>query len=315
MGVSILIPAYRPTYLRQALASALTQDVDDLEILVSDDSGGDKVREVVEMFRDPRIVYSRTAGRIGATPNCTALWHAAKHDLIQFILDDDILMPHALPELLALTEKHPDASLYFGNRHIIDSQGKVTKDPASRGKPVIKLSSNTLISFMISRIANPIGEFNNVLMNRAVGLSPDLYTFYDGYQLRVVGDAAFYMRASLLGPVVGIDRTVAAFRHHGDQRSSPKANPEFAVGIAEWELFIRGEGAAGRVSQEDLGLGIERLGKGYRSWRATCPVLEDLLPGLEALGERVARGDRDLLDEAFKLRWEEFLVKALPPRD
>lgn len=57
MGISILIPAFRPTFLRQAICSALGQELEDFELIISDDSGGDQIRPIVERFSDPRIRY------------------------------------------------------------------------------------------------------------------------------------------------------------------------------------------------------------------------------------------------------------------
>lgn len=313
MGVSILIPAFRPTYLRQALASALTQGVEDLEILVSDDSGGEAVQPVVEQFRDPRIKYSRTAGRIGATPNCTALWNAAKYDLIQFLLDDDLLMPHALPELLAQAERRPDASLYFGSRYVIDAKGRITGEAAVRDKPVIEVNGPNLTASFVPMLRNPVGEFTNVLMNRKVGLTAQLYETYMGYELRVLGDVAFYLCAGRLGPAIGINRPVAAFRIHGDQRSSPDANPTFAIGLAEWEIFVRGELSDGRINAEQALSAIGRLKTAYEHWGQKLPTLLALRPGVDDLQARVEAGDTALLDDAFRARWDTFVASVIKP--
>src|SRR4051794_24918931 len=110
MTVSILIPAFRPTFLRQAIASVLTQGFEDLDILISDDSGAEAVRPVVEAFGDPRIRYVRTAGRIGGAENCRALWDACRTDRLLFLFDDDLLLPHALVQLWDGLEARPGAA-------------------------------------------------------------------------------------------------------------------------------------------------------------------------------------------------------------
>ena len=49
--VSVLVAAHRPTYLLEALRSALGQTHGDLEVVIVDDSGGDAVHEIVASLR------------------------------------------------------------------------------------------------------------------------------------------------------------------------------------------------------------------------------------------------------------------------
>lgn len=303
MSVSILIPAFRPTFLRQAIASALTQGLEDFEILISDDSGGDAILPVVEQFRDPRIRYMRTAGRTGATANCVTLWEAAQFDHLAYLLDDDLLMPHALAELYAQAVATPDASFYFGHRYIIDAHGKILSEPQFLNVDVAHLDARTLAQVMVGHIRNQIGEFSNVLINRRCGVTADAFVRYEGVETPVCGDVSFYLNASRIAPAVGIRRTVAAFRRHGDQNSSPTFNPLFALGICEWELFLRGEYDAGRLTQLEALAALDKLAKAYVSWGRTHAEIGILAPGLTALRPRIAEGESGVLDDAFRAQW------------
>lgn len=312
-SISVLIPAFRPTFLRQAIASVLTQAIEDLEILISDDSGADEVVKVVEQFRDPRIRYLRTAGRIGAAENCLSLWEQAQHDLIQFVLDDDLLLPHGLAELTAQHERRPDASMYFGTRFVVDGATRITRDPATRPKDVIELNARSMSANLVGKVQNPIGEFTNVLMNRATGLTPDLFASYYGFEVRMLGDVSFYLGASRCGPAIGIRHPVGAFRLHGDQRSSPVHNPIFAIGICEWEMFIRGETAEGRLTPEQALAALDKLKTAYESWGGQFQPILDMRPGLDVLADQVRAGERDLLGGDFPGRWEDFISRVLGP--
>ena len=154
MGVSILIPAFRPTYLRQAIASALAQALDDFEIIVSDDSGGEALAPIVEQFRDPRIRYIRTAGRTGATANCAGLWEAARFDLLAYLFDDDLMMPYGLAERLAQAEAEPDASFYFGQRYTIDAEGRITGEPSAQRPELVRLDARAMSANMVGQVRN-----------------------------------------------------------------------------------------------------------------------------------------------------------------
>jgi hypothetical protein len=246
LDVSILIPAFRPTFLRQTIASALTQGAEDFEILISDDSGGEEVLRIVETFRDARIRYVRTAGRTGAAANCRNLWAQCRTGRMIFLLDDDLLMPHAMAELGAALDATPDASFAYGRRHVIDGEGRITRD-APPNAPLAVIEAERLVAALVGQLINHVGELSNVMMNRARGLTVDDLLAYFGIDLHVDADVGFYLNASRKGPAIAVGKPVAAFRRHGAQNSSPAFNPRFAMGIVEWELFLRGEYDAGRL--------------------------------------------------------------------
>jgi len=312
LTTSILIPAFRPTFLRQALASVLTQGADDLEILISDDSGEDAVRPVVEAFADPRIRYMRTAGRIGGAENCRFLWDQCRTSRMMFLFDDDLLMPHAVVELTAALDANPGASFSFGQRYRIDAAGRVTNVPAQAPR-LTKFDGAAVAAGLVGTCANHIGELSNVLIDRSVGLGPDDLLVYMGLDMHVVADVGFYLNATRRGPAVRVGLPVAAFRTHGAQNSSPDFNPKFAVGIVEWELFIRGEYDAGRLPQADALKAIDKLTKAYGDWSAKLPLIGRMAPGLQALRPRVAAGETGVLDAAFRGEWDSFVEAVLKP--
>jgi len=312
LSVSILIPAFRPTFLRQAIASALTQGTDDFEVLISDDSGGEALLPVVESFRDPRIRYLRTPGRIGAAENCRFLWERCERELMMFLFDDDLLMPHALADLTGALEAHPTASFCFGRRYVIDHLGRITREPPAA--PALSLiSGEALARAMVGQVINHVGELSNVLINRAVGVGIDDLLVYFGVDLHVVADVGLYLNATRRGPAAAVGRPVAAFRRHGAQNSSPQFNPKFAIGIVEWELFIRGEYDAGRLPAAEALKAVEKLQGAYRSWSANHPAVRRMIPGLTALGGRISAGEHGVLDPAFRANWDAFVGEVLSP--
>ncbi len=307
MSVSVLIPAFRPAFLGQAIASVLAQGHEDFELIVSDDSGGDEVLPVVERFRDPRIRYVTTAGRTGGGENMRGLWKLAKHDLIKYLFDDDVLMPHALGDLVDEVTASPEVSFVFGRRQIVDGTGRVLTSPAEFKSERARWDGAALSSGMVGNIINPIGEFSNFLINRAVGLTEMDFLAYQGCELRVVTDVGFVLNASRRGPCVGLNRIVGSFRKHGNQNSSPAVNPWFVIGLCEWELFARGELSSGRLPKASALKAIDKLILVYANWSRTLPAISELAPGLAELRRRVEAGETAVLDEDFRSRWAAFV--------
>lgn len=310
MSVSILIPAFRPTYLRQAIASALTQATDDFELIVSDDSGDQEIRPIVEQFRDPRIRYVRTPGRVGAGENCRRLWGEARHDLLLFLLDDDVLLPHALSELLAQAAEHPDASFYFGQRYTIDGAGRILSAPPPFAHPVIKVSGEDIAATLVGNVSNVIGELNNVLINRRIGLKADDLLSYMGTEIHLNSDVSFFLNATRKGSAIGISKPIASFRKHPEQNSSPAFNPIFAIAVCEWELFIRGELSAGRLTSIDALKALDILEQNYAGMIQSLPTIARMVPGLAALRSRITAGEQSVLDDAFWNDWSAFVAEV-----
>jgi glycosyltransferase involved in cell wall biosynthesis len=318
LKISVLIPAFRPRFLGQAIASVLTQGVDDLEIVIGDDSGGDDLIEVVKRFADPRIRYLRTAGRVGGTENLRGLWGLAAADRIKFLFDDDLMLPNALIDLAAELDQRPEASFVFGNRDIIDEFGRIQSEPRSiSANKTALLQKRDLAGGVVPRCINWIGEFSNLLMNRSCGLSLDDIYQYRGFDIEMLGDVAFYLNASAKGPAVGIGKTVGHFRRHSEQNSSQAFNPKFAKAVCEWELFVRGEYAAGMVNPEQALAGVDRVSRLYSYWAERLPELAPLSQGVPLLRERITSGDCNLLDQAFRDTWRivDGLVAARAARE
>src|ERR1700691_2889836 len=112
--VSICLPtlsAKRLPYLREALASALSQTHTNVEILIRDDGSQDAIRDfVLEQARtDARVHYARNEVRLGLGGNWNALAQWARGEFIVIIGDDDRLLPSFVSRLLSVFT--PDAAV------------------------------------------------------------------------------------------------------------------------------------------------------------------------------------------------------------
>lgn len=91
---SIVIPTRnRAHLLPYALQSALEQEFDDLEIIVSDNYSDDKTAEVVKHYDDSRIRYVRTDQALSMPDSWEFALSKTKGDYICFLCDDDAISP------------------------------------------------------------------------------------------------------------------------------------------------------------------------------------------------------------------------------
>jgi glycosyltransferase involved in cell wall biosynthesis len=104
---TVVIPTReRCDTLRAALRTCVTQDYDNLEILVSDNCSQDSTCEVVNSFHDPRVHYINTGRRLGMSQNWEFALSHVDEGYVTYLGDDDGLLPGALAEVSDLIIHH-----------------------------------------------------------------------------------------------------------------------------------------------------------------------------------------------------------------
>lgn len=116
MKVSICIPAYcQVEYLRETLQSVLTQDFQDFEVIVTDDSPDDSVRDLLSGFDfGSRLRYVRNTPALGSPENWNAALRLAKGEYVKIMHHDDhFIRPDALRLFVQMLDDHSDADFGF----------------------------------------------------------------------------------------------------------------------------------------------------------------------------------------------------------
>jgi glycosyltransferase involved in cell wall biosynthesis len=119
--VSILIPVFNQNaeYFRQCIQSALSQNYDNLEIIISDNHSTNDVAIVARQFDNekirlvsPPVFCDLKSNYVFAANNA----HADSQYLC-FLASDDVLYPTAISELVELLETNMDVAFASGNIH------------------------------------------------------------------------------------------------------------------------------------------------------------------------------------------------------
>ncbi|MGF6596459.1 SAM-dependent methyltransferase [Paraburkholderia sp. GAS448] len=282
--VSILIPAYKTQYLVRAITSAQNQTFTDIEILVGDDTLDGILRGTVEGLDDPRIQYFHHGFQKGSR-NLQALWERAKGKYVKFLFDDDILLPKSVETLVAALQADTDSVLAFHERVFIDTNDQVTSAPPRllADGHTARIDRAFLVEHMVCQLNNFIGEPSNVMLDRE-RFDPARIFHYHSRPLNYLGDVATYLNAAEQAPIIAVGGYLSAFRQHADQASN-QHSPHFSAGLYEWELIVRSEAAAGRLSGAALE-GVKRqLGRLYAPWTISLPEIARLAANLDELVE------------------------------
>ena len=132
--VTIAIPAYKQTYLAEAIQSALSQTYSNIELLVVDDDSPNNLKPIVDSFHDPRIKYLRNESNLGSL-NVVKNWNRclelACGEFFVLLCDDDLLEPDFVQELMNLADKYPHCNVFHARRNVLDGNtGDVKTDDA-----------------------------------------------------------------------------------------------------------------------------------------------------------------------------------------
>ena len=123
--VSVCIPVRdQADHLGAAIASALGQDVEGLEVLVQDDGSRDATPEVIASFADRRLSAERHDDRRGIAATRNALLGRARGTHIAWLDSDDEYVPGGLRRQVALLDRHPGVALVHGAYDVIDDDGR-----------------------------------------------------------------------------------------------------------------------------------------------------------------------------------------------
>jgi len=125
-AVSLILPVYNgERYLETALDSIFDQRFGDFELIAVDDCSTDGTARILANYaaRHPnmRVITNATNSKLPASLNNG--FRAARGRWLSWTSDDNLLRPDTLEQLVAATQAHPDADIYYADFIIIDEDG------------------------------------------------------------------------------------------------------------------------------------------------------------------------------------------------
>lgn len=123
--VTIAIPTYNRAggYLKQAIASAVSQTYPHIEIIVSDNCSCDHTESVVKSFRNSRIRYFRQEKNIGANNNFNFCLEQANGEYFLLLQDDDLIDADLVGTCMKQMNSNLETGIIRTGTRVIDAQG------------------------------------------------------------------------------------------------------------------------------------------------------------------------------------------------
>ncbi|WBG63087.1 glycosyltransferase [Pseudomonas citronellolis] len=254
--VSVVMPAYKAAYLKEALQSLQDQTYRPLELVICDDCRTDEVRAVVDEYRgilDFPVHYSYNETRLHESKNLAKCVSLASGEYLKFLYDDDVLHPECVERMVDAMRERPGIELVSSRRRRIDDQGRQLPDILATALPFVEdalVDGIGLTSFLAEHTVNFIGEPSTVLCRReAVAAFGDQVMALNGVPIRWVGDLALYVKLLQKGDLAFLSTPLVDFRVSREQfsqlgRDKPgigdKGHQDFRQAVRDLGWYIEG---------------------------------------------------------------------------
>lgn len=206
--VSIGLPVFNgERHVGQAIESMLAQDVDHLELIISDNGSTDATEHICREFagQDQRIRYVRSATNRGAAWNYNRVFELAQGEYFKWAAHDDVCHPSFLSVCIAGLVEHPGASLCYANTVRIDDGGQELR----RERSQVVASDARAQDRVRALLLNPTPCFEVFGVMRRVQLADTgLIGAYAG------SDTVLLVELALQGPFVMVDDYLFFNREH-----------------------------------------------------------------------------------------------------
>jgi len=209
--ISMIVPVYNAeAFLRELVESLLSQDWENLQILLSDDGSTDESLALMNALaeRDPRITVV-TGPNTGVSSARNRALRLADGDYIGFADSDDILEPGYLPALAsALEESGTDMACCGFSRYYVRS-GKQDGLPAKGHEKQI-VDRDGMVRLMLRPDGYTTVMWNKLFRREAL-TRPDGSLLEFDESLHIVEDGEYILRSGVQSAVFFPDRLYRYF--------------------------------------------------------------------------------------------------------
>ena len=230
--VSVVVASYNHApFVADCLRSALSQGIDPLEIIVTDDGSTDSTAEQIAALANPRIHLHRFAQNRGA---CVALNDAIRRSRGRYIAvlnSDDLFLPGKLRRQLQHLQQNPRVGAVFGWPAFINEQGQPFDDPSHKDHAVFHQPNRSRHQWL-----RHFFDQGNALCHPTALIRREVYQTVGLYDPRLaqVPDLDQWIRVCMRYDIHVLPEPLTAFRIRSQQQNASAARPE-VVRRDAWE--------------------------------------------------------------------------------
>ena len=200
--LSIVMPVYnRERYITASVKSILSQTFSDFEFIIVNDGSTDKTKEIIENFKDERIILISNESNKGIVYSRNKGLSVAKGKYVGMFDSDDTAFPNKFEEQINFLTDNPDIGMVGSWVKHIDENGTILKN-----KWKLKAKSKFIPAIMLFR--NYFVQATVVIRKEAI--PADGYS--DGFD--IVEDSKMWFDVSLKNKIANIQKYLLYYRVH-----------------------------------------------------------------------------------------------------
>lgn len=235
--VSIFLTSYNHSaYIGQAIESALNQSFTDYELFIADDGSTDNSWEIIQNYRDPRIITCRREeNRQGGM-----LWEllpSFKGQYVSIHHSDDSWEPDKLQKQVDYMDAHPGTIACFTHVQFINEKGGDFTPPESH--PYYKIFDQPNRNrFEWLRF---FFDHGNALCHPSILIRKEAYESFNlsSRGLKQLPDFIMWIRVCLAGEIYVLQKKLTKFRLHlVSETNTSGDNPDAHIRLSEEFFFI-----------------------------------------------------------------------------
>jgi len=201
--VTIVTSTYKhEKYLRKTIDSVLNQDYPNIEYIVINDGSPDGTEEILKSYGNR--FYWETQENGGEVPALNKAIKMAKGDLIGKLSSDDYLYPTCISEVVAQFMRDPELVVVYIDFDLVDEKGSFVQKIEKPDFDDVRAVREHLC------LPGPGALFRKRIFKELGGFYVDF---------RILFDMDFWWRASLLGKIIRLPKSLSAFRIHSTSQS------------------------------------------------------------------------------------------------
>lgn len=173
--VSIVIPTRNRAHLLQsAIASALEQTFENLEVLISDNYSTDNTKDLVDSFNNSKLRYVRTDEPLAMPDSWEFAFRHAKGEYITYLCDDTYLFPDTVEIVMKYLDIYSvklavwNMCTYFAPDWMESMRKNLLYIPSTSFKPYLFSSEESLQKLFNLEPALAMPKFLNSICHRSL---------------------------------------------------------------------------------------------------------------------------------------------------
>jgi glycosyltransferase involved in cell wall biosynthesis len=160
--VSIVLPTYNGArYLEQSIESCLSQDYENLEIVIVVDGSTDDTAHILQALDDERCIIITNPTNLGLPESLNVGFRRATGELLTWTSDDNLYRSDAIRTMVTYLECHPNIDFVYTSYWEMDEDGTIIRlNPCGPPEQIMNTNSVGPCFLYRRQVYESVGDYD-----------------------------------------------------------------------------------------------------------------------------------------------------------